>query len=494
MLEGFKGGQLSNFLTRDEIEDIHSTSVRILAEVGLQCQSDRIFKLFEDAGVEVYMKENKKKRLIKIPESLTKEALKNAPSSFPIHARNPEYNIKYEKDKVHFTYGASASPYIMDVENGKYRQPSKEDFAAAVRLGDALQNFHAVGAVGGAFDVHRKVQYEHEWEVLFNNTSKHISYWTPSGYAARKALDMAESIVGGPDELRKNPILSLGGETVSPLIVPKELEGMLEFALAGLPVLSAPIPFGGATAPITMAGNYALCNAESLFILIMVQLVNRGGPFMYFANSFQLPFTAQAQYGPEMIAGGILISGQMAKYYDLPSICIGPLSLSKVPDAQAGAEIMRGVILPTMVGINFIGMSGHLSSGNVASMEAAVMCDEIIGHITALFADAEINEETLAFDVIKEVGPGGNFMTHKHTLKHIRRAFLAKHRDYVFFDASSENKWIKGEGQDAHLRIKSKLKKILKEHEPDSLPKQVQEKISEIVREAENEKIKKNRV
>lgn len=491
MLEGFKGGQLSNFLTRDEVEDIHSTSVKILAEVGLQCRSDRILKIFEDAGAEVYMKESKTKRLIKIPESLTKEALKKAPSSYPIHARNPEYNIKYERDKVHFTFGASATPYIIDIETGEYRQPTKEDFADAVRLGDALENFHAVGAIGGAFDVHRKVQYEHEWEILLNNTSKHISYWTPSGYAARKALDMAETIVGGPDELKNHPIISLGGETVSPLIIPRELEGMLEFAMAGLPVLSAPIPFGGATAPITLAGNYALCNAESLFLLIMVQLVNPGGPFMYFANSFQLPFTAQAQYGPEWIVGGILISGQMAKYYNLPSCCIGPLCLSKVPDAQAGAELMRGVLLPAMVGINFIGMAGHFSSGNVASMEAAVMCDEIIGYVSALFEDAEINEETLAFDVIKEIGPGGNFMTHKHTLKHIRRTFLAKHKDYVFFDVSSESKWIKGEGKDAHIRIKKKLKDLLKEHEPEPLPKHVQEKISEIVREAESEKIKK---
>jgi len=493
MLEGIKGGRLSHFLTKNEVEDIHSTSVRILSEVGLQCRSDRILDLFENAGAEIYMKESKTKRIVKIPESLIKEAIKNAPSSFPINARNPKYNIKLEHNKTHFSFGASATPYIIDPESGEYRKPTKNDLVDAIRLADALENFHSVGAIAGAFDVPHKVQYEHEWEVLLNNTEKHISFWTPSGYSARKALDMAEVIAGGPDELKKNPIVSLGGETVSPLIIPKELEGLLEFALAGLPVLCGPIPFGGATAPITLAGNFALSNAESLTILLISQLANPGGPFIYYANSFQLPFTKNAQSPPEAAVGGIFISAQMAKYYNIPSCTIGPISVSKVTDAQAGAELMQGVLLPTLMGINFVALAGHLSSGNVASMEATVMCDEIIGHVSAILDDIRIDEETLAFDVIKEVGPGGNFMTHKHTLKHMRETYVAKHKDNVFFDGTHESLWIKGERKDAYLRANEKLKKILNEHYPEPLPKHVQKRISEIVKEVENEKLKKRR-
>ncbi len=487
MRTGLRGGQFGGIFTQDELEALHATTLRVLSEVGLISHSERITEVFEEGGADV----DKKERRIRIPESLVKEALKKAPSSFVLCGRNPKNDIHLKKNAVYFGFGGSPCPYVVDLDTSEYRRPTQKDFAEATRLADAMENISYVSALGGAYDVPYEVEYEHEVAILLNNTEKPISYWAPSAYTARKVLDMVEAVVGGPDQLRKRPIIIIGGELCSPLVIPAQVEGILEFAKAGIPTFSAPVPQGGASAPATLAGSFLVGNAETLALLTLVQLVNPGVPFPYMViTRFVDPLGAErAQSAPETATARLILNAQMAAYYGLPSRGLPPITGAKVPDAQAGAVVMRGALLATLMGLNMVGGPGWLNDANAGSMELAVMSDEVIGHISGMFENVKVDEDTLVFNVIKEVGPGGSFLSHKHTLKHIGEIYTARHRNGVFFDATPEATWMKAGKKDARARIREKTKKILKEHQPERLPKHVQKRIEEIVEAADRKKV-----
>jgi len=341
--------------------------------------------------------------------------------------------------------------------------------------------------VAGAFDVPYEVEYIHEFESLFNNTEKPILYSAPGAVAAKKVLEMAATIMGGYDALKKRPILTLYAETVSPLSFTDVNENIIEFANAGIPVANGPMPLPGASGPMTLAGTAVMSNAENLAALTLCELARPHSPFIYTGWVCAMdPRTSRCVYGsPDFARGTSIFCTAMGQYYDLPTYGFGGCSDSKLPDAQAGAEVMMNGMVAALSGVNLIHDCGYLAGGSIGSMEMAVICNEIAGMIYRVAQDVEITEETKAVDVIKEVGPGGHFMSHKHTLNHINDIFL-----HTLFDKESEVTWIKAGKKDIRDIAREKCKIILKEHFPEPLPKDVQEKLRQIVKDAEKQIIR----
>ena len=481
---GLRGGQL-RFLSRRQIEDIHTATLEVLERVGLRTASKRILGAFSKGGAETDLKDGR----IRIPQHLVDKSLRKAPKQIVLCGRNPKYDILLEDSRVYFGLGGTPTPFIRDLETGEFRRPTKKDFADATRLGDALEHYSFIMAIAGAFDVPYEVEYEHEWEALFNNTEKPIVYSAPSAYTARRVLQMGAAIVGGMDELRKRPIMCLYSETTSPLSIGVVNENMIEFAEAGVPITQGPAPLIGATGPGTVAGAYVVGNAENLATLTLCQIVNPGTPFIYGCWAAVMdPLVGRNSYGaPEFAFSTSVLNAQMAEFYGLPSYGFAGPSDSKLPDAQAGAEAMMVALMNALSGINLMHDCGYIAGGSAGSMEMAVICNEILGNVSRIVRGTEVSDETLAVDVISEVGPEGNFLGHKHTLKHIRdEIHMPK-----LFDRSPETTWIKAGRKATHELAKEKAKKILKEHYPEPLPKDVQRKISETVRKAEEEQVKR---
>lgn len=474
---GLTGGQL-RFLSRKQVEKIHAATVEVLEEVGLRTASDRILEIFNKGGAEVDAKD----RRIRIPQHLVEESLSKAPKQIILCGRNPKFDILLEGSRVYFGMGGTPTPFIRDLETGENRRPTKKDFADATRLGDGLPNMSFIMTIAGAYDVPYEVEYEHEWEALFNNTEKPIVYSAPSANSARKVLEMGAAIVGGMDELRKRPIMCLYSETASPLSIVLADENMIEFAKAGVPITQGPSPMVGATGPGTVAGTLVIANSENLAALALTQLVNPGTPFIYAGWVSVLdPVTCRATYGdPENAFGCGVMNAQLAEYYELPSFGFAGPSDSKLPDAQAGAEVMQTSLVGALAGVNLLHDCGYLAGGSVGSMEMAVICNDVLGNVLRIVRGVEVNDETLAVDVIKEVGPEGNFLAHKHTLKHIRDEIYLP----TIFDRNTETTWAKAGRKAIHEVAKEKAKKILKEHYPEPLPEDVRNKLSKIVKEA----------
>ena len=482
MQRGLRGGLL-RFLTNDNARDIHVASLEVLESVGMHCPSAEIMEIFNRAGAAVDFKEKR----IRIPQYLVEESLKKAPREIVFCGRNSKNDILLEDSRVYFGMGGTPVPYIRDIDSGEIRRPGKEDMNRATRLGDAMPNIKFLMTVAGAFDVPYEVEYLHEFESLFNNTEKPILYSTPGAYAARKVLEMGAAVVGGMAELKRRPILALYTETVSPLSFTDVNENMIEFARAGVPVANGPMPMCGASGPMTLAGTAAMSNAENLAALTLCQLVNPHTPFIYTGWVCAIdPRTSRCAYGaPEFAMGTSIFNTTMGRYYDLPTYGFGGCSDSKLPDAQAGAEVMMNGMMAALGGTNLIHDCGYLAGGSIGSMEMVVICNEIAGMVYRIIRGVKVDEETLAVDVIKNVGPGGHFMSQKHTLDHLKELYLPS-----IFDKTSEETWIKGGKKDIREVARVKCKETLREHHPEPLPKDVQEKLKQIVKEAEKELVK----
>ena len=244
----------------------------------------------------------------------------------------------------------------------------------------------------------------------------------------------------------------------------------------------------GATGPGTVAGALVIGNTENLAVLTLSQLVNPGTPFIYAGwVSVMDPITCRAAYGaPEMALSTGVLNAQMAEYYQLPTFGFAGPSDSKLPDAQAGAEAMQMALINGLAGVNLCHDCGYLAGGSVGSMEMAVICDDVLGNVLRIVRGTEVSDETLAVDVIKEVGPEGNFLAHKHTLKHIRNEI---HMPRIF-DRAPETTWAKAGGKAIHEVAKERAQKLLKDHYPKPLPGEVKAKLSQLVKQAEKEQVK----
>jgi len=462
--------------TKDQLYLIHSASLRVLQETGVAVYEEEARQLLLNAGCSA------SGRVIRIPEHLVSEALRSAPKSITLSGRGKEKILKLEDRRVHFGLGSNTTN-VLDLKTGERRSARKRDIEEAARLADALLNIDFVMSLCSALDAQKGVEDRHEIEAMLLNTEKPIIAITYGRGGARDAIQMATLIAGDAETLRRNPILTLYSEPIAPLQHDATYTGnLIEFAKAGLPVVYGPCDQAGATSPATLAGTIVQANAEVLSGLVIHQLAHKGAPFIQgvISTVMDMKTTIMAYGAPEftLINAG---AAQMAQWYGLPFFGTGGVTDSKVPDAQASAEAALSLIMAALSGTNLIHDIGYLESGLTGSLEMIVICDEIAGMVSRIMEGVEVNDETLAVDVINKIGPGGTFLAEKHTLKYFER----EHWIPRIMDRGRYLSW-KNEGQRS-LRDKARetAEKILREHQPPPLPNNIREEIRRIVKGAE---------
>ena len=479
---GLFGGQYQ-LVSSEDARKIHYATLEILESTGMYCPSEKIMKVFKEGGADV----NRNEKRVKIPQHLVNESLKKVPHQIVFCGRDPANDILLEARRVYFGMGGTPVPFIRDLGSGEIRRPTKKDMEESTILGDALPNMKFLMSISGAFDVPYQAEYLHEFDVLFNNTTKPILYSAPGEYVSRRILEMASVIVGGDDQLTRRPILTLYAETSSPLAFSAVNENIIEFAKHGVPFVNGATPMCGASAPMSLAGAIVIGNAENLATLTLAQLVRPHSPVIYSGWACVIdPVTSRFSYGaPEFAMGTNSLNAAMASYYDLPCYGFGGCTDAKTPDAQAGAEVMMNCLVAGLSGVSLIHDCGYLAGGSVGSMEMAVIDNEIIGYVERILRGVKVNDETLVTDIIKAVGPQGHFMSHKHTLENIRKELYIP----TLFDRTSEATWMKKGRKEVRDAARDNAMRILKEHRPKPLDNDIKEKISEIVRRSEKEMI-----
>lgn len=418
MKTGAKGGNFT-VLSESELDRLYEASLSLLMDPGIQTESELFLDIFEKNGARVDRSEG----MIYVDQEMVEAALKSAPSSFVLHGRNdPDMDLLLEDGRVYYGMGGTSEPLFWDWDMWKPRQPTKADMINNTRVGHALPNIDFVQTLCMSGDMPTNEIFFHDFDAIFRNTAKPTVINILERPFTQHLLEMAEAASGGESALRDKPSM-LGIVTpISPLKIAKMNEGIVDTVLAGVPVLYSPGPLMGATGPATVAGTVALTNAEVLFGVVLTQLIQPGAKVVLKPDTdvFDMK-TTQVTYGsPEQDLGKIAMT-QMARRYQIPIYGLGGGVEGKVPDAEAASEAMMGMLLNGLAGMNLNQSLGSLSWGLYGSPEMAVICDEIVSMIKRVLEGITFNEDTLAVDVIRRVGPGGSFLPQQHTVRHFRK-------------------------------------------------------------------------
>ena len=450
------------FLGADEIHQVHEAILQILWEVGVRIEWRPALEIYHSAGCRVDFE----KRVVYIPEDVLKRALQAATSSFELHAVHPENDILVNLEDIYTIAGSSALS-VLDLE-GSHRPATLQDLIDFTRLIDALDQAHIMHAMVIPQDIPQTGFDRILFSTILKNTDKHYYSQGQGGQSVLDQVEMAAVIQGSTQAVESGPVFSFVVCFNSPLVHSAErLQEMMECARYNIPVWLEPTNMMGSTGPITIAGALVEHTANSLAGLVLMQLLNPGHPCILSIASggFNMRFGTYVAASPEAV---LLHCGtaQMAHFYGLPFQGGSGLD-SCLPDAQAGYERMLQAIPMSLAGVNFIhlafGMIGQLLT---SSYEQAVIDNEIFTAAFELLRGIEVNPVTLAVDQIKDVGPGGQFLTHAFT--------LANYRRYQWQPALTARlgweQWQKVYGgKDLRQRANAAARKILETHRPAPL-------------------------
>ena len=402
----------------EQLDMLHTASLKILADTGLHVHSATMCAMLDAAGAQV-----QDDLRVRIPAELVDRALATAPARIDVYDRNGDVAMVLEGARSYFGTGSDLK-YTIDLETRQRRESTLDDVATAARLCDRLPNMDFVMSYGLPGDVEPARLEIEQLRVMLDNTSKPIIMTMCSGADAYQSMhDMACDRCGGEAAFRKAPNYIMYGQFVSPLQHdPGAIERMTFSAERGIPLIYVPTINMGASGPVTLAGALALANAECLAGLVMHQTATPGAPFVYggCVSPLDMKTTVYAYGSPEWRIADVVLS-QLSQRYELPMFGTAGASDTKRVDAQTGAEWAYSLLTDMLAGVNLIHDVGYLESGLTGSPEALVISDEIVGMVKRVGRGFEISAETLALDTIDKVGPAGHFLAEDNTLDRYRQ-------------------------------------------------------------------------
>lgn len=463
--------------TEDQLQALHLASLEILERTGVRVYEKEALKLLKDAGAFV------DGDLVKIPAWLVEEAIRSAPERIVLGSRNRERKVRLEEGVCNFGLGTDL-PFFVDPLTNEIRETSIQDIENVAKISEYCSNFDFTASLGLAHNVTTKLADLYHFKALMTYSSKPI-LTTATDYHNLKALiDMAAVAAGGYQELRRSPQMVLYAEPISPLVNSREaVEKLLLCAEYGIPVTYASGIIAGATGPATLAGSLALGNAEGLAGLVMHQLKAKGAPFIYgVVFSVMDMHSAISCYGGPELPLGHTIVGQLGKFYKLPTYGTAGCSDSCEIDAQAGMESVYSTMLAALSGTNLVHDNGYLASGLVGSFEKMLLDDESIAFVKRFMEGIELTEDTLALDLIHQIGPGGNFLQEDHTYKYFRKETWYPR----FFNRKHFENWHLGGKKTMKDQIRAQVLEQINSFKPEIITEEMQLTLEEIIKENED--------
>ncbi len=471
-----------NLFTREEVQRIHTATLDVIENVGVRFPSARALEIWEAHGADV----NRETSVVKVEGELIEEALKSAPPAYTLAARDPEQDLPMDGNHV-FLGTDGCGVEVLDIHNGERRRSRLQDVEEIARVADYLEEvaFHWVAV--SAQDKPAETRGLHELKAIWDNSTKHAQtesiYSVPEAYAA---VEMAAAIAGGKEALKKRPVLSMMQCTAPPLGHDGgSLDAALIGAEAGLPVGFMTMAACLTTGPATTAGTLVVGNAEVIAGTALIQLAYPGAPVFYAAaqTASDLRSGAYTGGGPEDYLFGAA-TNVLADFYNIP-LSMGSFATgAKQPNWQAGVDNSLSTLMACIVMSDMLLGVGFLHGSRIWSYAQMLLDTEIYNIIHKTLQGIVVNDETLALDVIKAVGPGGNFLKQKHTIKHMREVFLPQ-----FMDRRPYNEWQeKGDGP-ADWALE-KARQILATHQPEKLEAGLSAELDRILAAAEKDLVK----
>lgn len=459
---GLVGGQYRP-LTDAQIKRIHQASLSVLERTGVHVAHEEALALYRQGGART------EGQRAYISAGMIEEALEKAPSRVLLAGRDPGQDVVLEGRRVYA--GTGGSPTMVLAPGADMVRPGTlQDLADLARLADALTHCDFIVVPLHPTDVPDEDVPINRFYACLVNSTKHVMGGVGSVEGARQVIEMGTLIAGGLEALRARPIVSaITSWMVSPLHLDTGVTDILiAWCRHGLPVALSSAPMAGSTSPVTLAGSLVQLNAEQLSGIVLTQLLRPGTPVL----AGYIPGLADMHSGGYL--GGAVEFGmmqaaaaQLAHFYRVPIYCSGGMSDSKLPDAQAGYEKMATLMLAAMGGCNYIHHAiGMVTNMNAASLEQAVVDDEIVGMVMRVLRGVEVSAPALAVEAIDRVGPGGHYLMDDHTLRFMRSEFFYPR----LADRQNRAAWEESGKEDTRARAMARVEELLREHLSPGLP------------------------
>jgi trimethylamine--corrinoid protein Co-methyltransferase len=462
-------------LSREQCETIHRASLEILRRTGVRVFYDGALDLLRQTDALI-----SDGNLVRFPPALVEWALEQAPSRIALcRGGSDEVAAPLEGRQVSFGPGSDCPNYL-DPDSGQHRPFTTADLVDCIHVVDALPELSFCMSMGIPADLGTDNAYRQQFALMLEHTAKPVVFVCDDRADCEAIAAMASAAAGGMDALRLNPTLLLYSEPSTPLQHSETATAkLLYMAEQSLPIVHSPAPMMGGTAPVTLAGGLALGNAEVLSSLVMHQLKRPGAPFVYGSGLHHMDMkTTISVYGaPEFQLARVAVA-EMGRFYGLPTWGYAGHSDSCAMDEQAAADATFSVLVALLGGNNLVHDVGYLEAGLTTSPEMMVLTAELIAMMRRFVGGMALDAEALALEVIHEVGPGGDFLTQEHTLRHFREMWQP-----VLFDRRRAEEWVAAGSKRLGDRLRDRTVALMREHEPPPLPGAVQDEIAYILKQ-----------
>ena len=459
-------------LSRSQCEMIHHGALEVLRRTGVRVYHEGALALLRQSGAAVV-----EDTLVRFRPELVEWALKQVPSRIALCRRGTsQVLVPLQERIVSFGSGSDCLTYL-DPRTGERRPFEARDLVDCYHVVDAMPEMQFCMSMGIPSEFGAN-PFRRQFSLMLEHTSKPIVFVCHDRSDCEAIVAMASAAAGGIDRLRLNPSLLLYTESSSPLRQSETaIDKLLYMAEQALPVLHSPAPVQGATAPVTLAGAAVMANAEVLSGLVIHQLKRAGAPFVYGFGMHHLDMRAATSVYtcPEFMLARV-VEAEMGRYYGMPTWGYAGDVNSCVLDEQAAAEATFSIMGSLLTGCNLTHDVGYMEGGRTTSPELVVLCDEIISMLRRFMAGLSLDGESMALDVIDQVGPDGNYLTEQHTLDHFRQLWRP-----ALFSRMNGAGWAEAGSRPLGTVLREKTVAIMESHRPIPLPDKVYAEVERIL-------------
>jgi len=445
----------ANLLTQEQVERTHQAALEILEEVGLLVRNDKARTYFKKYGC----KFTEDSEIVKFPRRVVEELRAAFPAKFTFYGRDPKFDKTIPDDRPVIITGSSA-PNIIDPVVGHERRSYSADIARIAYLVNELPGYDVFSISTLAEDAPEGMFTLARLYPAVKNCLKPIRSNAPTREDAEQLIKLGSIIAGSEAAFFERPFITAHFcPIVSPLTMDYDsTELTIFFAEKKLPVYPSIVPNAGLTSPLTLAGTVAQACAEFLAAGVLMQMANPGTPLLFSS----LPTVTDMRSGA-YASGGIecgmlhMACSQMARFYNVPSGGYIGLTNSKLNDAQAGYETGMSVTAGLLGGADMFNMAGLLDALKAFDYGKAITDNEIALMLKRIMRGLEFNNENLAMNVIKQIGPAGNFITHPQTVELMKTTGLLTE----ISDRETRDGWMLNGGWDTQKRSLERVREIL---------------------------------
>jgi trimethylamine--corrinoid protein Co-methyltransferase len=461
-------------LSDEQLNQLQTATLEILEGVGIFCPSEKALSIYAEHGAQVDINT----QMVKLPSSVVMDAMTHAPRFYTMGSRSTDHDLNLDGSSTYIATDGTGVEAI-DFKTNRRRESTKADVARMARVSDYLSSIGFYWPMVSAQD-HPAIASLHELEASFNNTVKHIQTCTVvEEKTAHYAIEMAKVIAGDEQTMKARPPFSSLICTIAPLAMDLEAtDASLVFAEAGIPVGFMSMACGGLTSPATVAGTLAVADAEMVAAMVLIQMAYPGAPIYHsLMPSFMDRVTGDFDGGAWNADLLYPVGVELAHNWGVPTLA-GVGTSANVSGWSSAVGIKATMLAVALCGADTASGIGLRETCTLLTKEALVLDAEMVEMTRIDARGVDTSQEALSLDMIKAVGPRGNFLKEKHTRTQVRE-----------LDYSDLTKQMNGERgyRDPIDVAQKKTAWILDNHHPKPLEEAKQKELIQILAAAERE-------